>query len=590
MKKERNLIKLLNIFSTFSIALSPLAIISKSCVRKEENEKVVPTEKFIYTKENAINEWNSFKENLINSIDFYYKKNKPESIKKLLETTYENYLDFASHNKNALLVNIKNKKEERDIGFLNNIDKFYKAFIENISIFFDRLKTSDEIKSKLYVYSNTTIEFFTSSLLKKVSTIISDNNIDISINNDLFIRRMFTNIKSIVFELLVDYLNNIQKQYFENNVTIPQKMKNFVGEVRIFEKKIEDEIINELKSSKIPKIILIKNIFKEILTKLSNKIDDLIKNIFASDEQEIIDKELRTLNTYFQFFFDGVEGEIIPLIFEYKIFNSKLLGEIISISDIKQSIFNNKLFNLETIKEILKSNTNEKIDDYIEVFITTGFLNEYKTNFENIVSNIEKFYTERNMSDYLKNDFNIKLNIIINKYIENKIYEIIDFILKHIKNKELVYTNKIYLSSPKKFLSFKSNLDSVYIPSENEAINRSILESNLVSKKDKFLPLFDFISDYLQKTFQIAIDLDIVEKINNPFTLLSGLVELRNEYKKQCNEVINKLQLEESEKASFKQKYEKHNKAFEDLIIAAAPLTIKINNTEEFFKKLEKVK
>ncbi|MDC8918478.1 hypothetical protein [Metamycoplasma hyosynoviae] len=590
MKKERNLIKLLNIFSTFSIALSPLAIISKSCVRKEENEKVVPTEKFIYTKENAINEWNLFKENLINSIDFYYKKNKPESIKKLLETTYENYLDFASHNKNALLVNIKNKKEERDIGFLNNIDKFYKAFIENISIFFDRLKTSDEIKSKLYVYSNTTIEFFTSSLLKKVSTIISDNNIDISINNDLFIRRMFTNIKSIVFELLVDYLNNIQKKYFENNVTIPQKMKNFVGEIRIFEKTIEDEIINELKNSKIPKTIFIKNIFKEIATKLSNKIDALINNIFASDEQEIIDKELGKLNTYFRIFFDGVESELIPLIFEYKIFNSKLLDTKISLGDIKQTIVNNKLFDLETIKEILKSNTNEKINDYIEVFITTGFLNEYKTNFENIVSNIEKFYIERNMSDYLKNDFNIKISIVINQYIENKIYEIIDFILKHIKNKELVYTSKLYLSSPEKFLSFKSNLDSIYIPSENEAVNRSILESNLISKKEKFGLLFDFISDYLQKTFQIAIDLDISEKINNPFTLLSGLVELKNEYKKQRDEIIDKLQLEVSEKASFKQKYEKYNKAFEDLIIAAVPLIIKINNTEEFFKKLEKVK
>ncbi|UTO26008.1 hypothetical protein NMG93_00365 [Metamycoplasma hyosynoviae] len=102
--------------------------------------------------------------------------------------------------------------------------------------------------------------------------------------------------------------------------------------------------------------------------------------------------------------------------------------------------------------------------------------------------------------------------------------------------------------------------------------------------------MFDFISDYLQKTFQIAIDLDISEKINNPFTLLSGLVELKNEYKKQRDEIIDKLQLEVSEKASFKQKYEKYNKAFEDLIIAAVPLIIKINNTEEFFKKLEKVK
>ncbi|MDD1373249.1 hypothetical protein, partial [Metamycoplasma hyosynoviae] len=176
MKKEINLIKLLGIFSAFSIALSPLAIISKSCVRKEKNEKIILPEKFIYTKENAINEWNSFKENLINSIDSYYKKNKPESVKKLLQTTYENYLDFASHNKNALLANIKNNKEERDTGFLNNIDKFYKAFIENISTFFERLKTSDEIKSKLYVSSNTTIEFFTSSLLKKVSNIINGNN------------------------------------------------------------------------------------------------------------------------------------------------------------------------------------------------------------------------------------------------------------------------------------------------------------------------------------------------------------------------------------------------------------------------------
>ncbi|MDC8915380.1 hypothetical protein PR260_03215, partial [Metamycoplasma hyosynoviae] len=219
MKKEINLIKLLGIFSTFSIALSPLAIISKSCVRKEKNEKIVLPEKFIYTKENAINEWNSFKENLIDSIDSYYKKNKPESVKKLLETTYENYLDFASHNKNALLANIKNNKEERDTGFLNNIDKFYNAFIENISTFFERLKTSDEIKSKLYVSSNTTIEFFTSSLLKKVSNIINGNNNDISVTNELFIRRMFTNIKSIVFELLIDYLNNIQKKYFENNIT-----------------------------------------------------------------------------------------------------------------------------------------------------------------------------------------------------------------------------------------------------------------------------------------------------------------------------------------------------------------------------------
>ncbi|MDC8962362.1 hypothetical protein [Metamycoplasma hyosynoviae] len=590
MKKEINLIKLLGIFSAFSIALSPLAIISKSCVRKEKNEKIILPEKFIYTKENAINEWNSFKENLINSIDSYYKKNKPESVKKLLQTTYENYLDFASHNKNALLANIKNNKEERDTGFLNNIDKFYKAFIENISTFFERLKTSDEIKSKLYVSSNTTIEFFTSSLLKKVSNIINGNNNDISITNELFIRRMFTNIKSIVFELLIDYLNNIQKKYFENNVTIPQKMKNFVGEIRIFEKMIEDEIINELKNSKIPKTILIKNIFKEIVTKLSNRIDALINNIFGSNEQEIIDKELGKLNTYFRIFFDGVESELIPLIFEYKIFNSKLLDTKISLGDIKQTIVNNKLFDLETIKEILKSNTNEKIDDYIEVFITTGFLNEYKTNFENIVFNIEKFYTERNTSDYLKNDFNIKLSIVINQYIENKIYEIIDFILKHIKNKELVYISKLYLSSPEKFLSFKSNLDSIYIPSENEAINRSILESNLISKKEKFGPLFDFISDYLQKTFQIAIDLDIAEKINNPFTLLSGLVELKNEYKKQRDEIIDKLQLEVSEKASFKQKYEKYNKAFEDLIIAAVPLIIKINNTEEFFKKLEKVK